>query len=243
MRTGSIYAYCDPVMRRPVYTGLTTDGNNLRRHREHLKSKNTSKFERWLQSFPEGQEPKPREIERVEYDDEYVLHCREDHWMFLLQTLKIFGKGGLNQIGSTPTNYSEIARLGGLAATFEQCSAAGTLGGATPVGDLSRHEHLTRIASLNKGIPKSEEHRAKLSAAAKKRGTAHLNTPEIQARKSQKLKGRVFSEETRRKMSEAQRARNARDPEALLNARAARGVQLRDDISGRFAPASVEEVK
>lgn len=54
--------------------------------------------------------------------------------------------------------------------------------------------------------PKSKEHRHKLSEGRKAMGAlavAHLNTPEIQKRKSEKLTGRIFSTETIRRMCAA----------------------------------------
>lgn len=54
--------------------------------------------------------------------------------------------------------------------------------------------------------PKSEAHRKKLSISAKARGwraTDQTRTPEARAKRSASLQGRVFSQETRAKMSQA----------------------------------------
>jgi hypothetical protein len=63
-----------------------------------------------------------------------------------------------------------------------------------------------------------------------------MNTPEIQERKSKKLKGRVFSEETKKRMSESAKNRANRDPEHLSKARESRRPQVKDSSNGRFAP-------
>ena len=61
-------------------------------------------------------------------------------------------------------------------------STKGGLGGV-PVGEAREKLRYPRTAATRK----------KMSMIAKRRGTAHMNTPEARAKKSAKLKGRIFS--------------------------------------------------
>jgi len=90
--------------------------------------------------------------------------------------------------------------------------------------------------------PKTLAHRlalgAAMSVAAKRRGTAHMNTVAARNRKSVTLTGRVFSEATRLKMAASAQARRARELENgidhMSKARSARNVQHRDGKTGKF---------
>jgi group I intron endonuclease len=86
--------------------------------------------------------------------------------------------------------------------------------------------HITGLPRVhgNTGQPKSPEHRAKLSASAQARWDAVERTPELSERMAElgRLgKGKVTSEETKRKMSEAQKGRPFTE-EHLANLRAAK---------------------
>ncbi len=78
--------------------------------------------------------------------------------------------------------------------------------GGTMVGEA--YEKLCR--------PKTIEHRRKLSEARKRIGTAHLNSPEARRKKGDTLRGRVFSEPTKQKMSASAKIRK-RTPEERSN--------------------------
>lgn len=82
--------------------------------------------------------------------------------------------------------------------------------------------------------PKSEAHKAKCSLAAKRRGIAHMLTPEARNRKGLKMRLRVFTEETRLKMSLAAQKRAAANPAHLEQARTARRPQIHD-AAGKFS--------
>lgn len=64
-------------------------------------------------------------------------------------------------------------------------------------------EVVERMRLALKGIPKSLEHRKKLSESARGRSMAYLHTEEVQRKRSDALRGRRPSEETKRKISEA----------------------------------------
>lgn len=81
---------------------------------------------------------------------------------------------------------------------------------------------------------KSESCRKKLSASAKARGTAHMNTPAARSKKSLALRGRKVTAKTRALMSASAKARALHNPQHLIKARAARGTQYRDLATGRF---------
>jgi group I intron endonuclease len=84
-------------------------------------------------------------------------------------------------------------------------------------------EHKMAISAANKGVPKTAEHRAKLSAAHKALWDSRGLTPEIRERMAElgRLgKGRPKSAETRQRMSEAQKGKTLA-PEHLANIRTA----------------------
>jgi len=109
VKIGSIYVYKNSSG-KPVYTGSTQDGNNLRRHRTHLRV-GKSRFERWLLSFPEPR-PLPEHIETVEFENAAELFVREDYWMTALHTH--IADGGLNLTSAQGRpDHSKIAAIGG----------------------------------------------------------------------------------------------------------------------------------
>lgn len=81
-----------------------------------------------------------------------------------------------------------------------------------------------------KGIPKSPEHIKKMSENAKRHGTAHLHTPEVEAKKSASLMGHAVSEKTKEAVSKANTGRKW-TPER----RAARSQWLRENHWRRTA--------
>ncbi len=81
--------------------------------------------------------------------------------------------------------------------------------------------------------PKTAEHRLHCSEAARRRGTAHMQTAEARNRKGLKLRGRVFSAATLFKMSLSAKKRAAANPAHLEIARGARLPQIQD-TAGRF---------
>jgi group I intron endonuclease len=82
-----------------------------------------------------------------------------------------------------------------------------TLGYNCTLGGTGGRPNELTLAKLRK--PKTEDHRRKLSEIAKNRprGNLHTITPEANAKRSRSLKGRVFSEATLRKMSEAKKGK------------------------------------
>lgn len=107
MRVGSIYAYTMPGFERDVYVGSTQDGNTLRRHKQHLKSKkDLGNFLRW---YLPDRVPLPREIERVEYESVEELLKRETYWQEKLGTMR--AQGGFNKVPAWPgPDYAAIGK-------------------------------------------------------------------------------------------------------------------------------------
>jgi group I intron endonuclease len=98
-------------------------------------------------------------------------------------------------------------------------------------------EHRQAISDAQRGVPKSEEHRRKLSKAHKANWADREVTPEFReqmAERARMNKGKPKSEETKAKMSAAQKGR-AKSPEHLEAIRAAKvgykppGTKLNDE--------------
>lgn len=91
-------------------------------------------------------------------------------------------------------------------------------------GTVRSEEHKQAISAANKGVPKTAGHRAKLSEAHLAYWDGREVTQEYRDQMAERArlgKGRPKSEETRRKMSEAQKGRQFTE-EHLANLRAAR---------------------
>ena len=79
--------------------------------------------------------------------------------------------------------------------------------------------------------PKTQEHRKKLSDAAKRRGTSHLHTPENREKVAAKHRGMKRSEETRKRISESKKGTKMPEQSVIAMRERMRSPEMREFIS------------
>lgn len=158
------------------------------RHEQQLKR--NQHHSKYLQRIYNKYGANSIKFEVIEYCDKENLLAREQYYLDTLNPVlnahKIAGSPlGHKWSDEAKKRHSEM--LKGRKVTFSDEGKANIL------------------AALKK--PKTEDHRKKLSEAAKRRGTAHLNTPENHEKVAAKHRGMKRSEETRKRISESKKGK------------------------------------
>ena len=202
-----IYALIDPVTSEARYVGKTNQILRIR-FTSHLRDRRPSRKRNWVQSILSiGLEPKVEELEILPEG------ATEKEW----QESERFWISYLRFIGADLTNLTDGGEgIHGLVFTEEHRQKIGEAhkGRVRSPETLKRmsesrmglsFDHLRKLAEGQRGKKISEEHRQKLIAA----NIGRKHSPETKAKMSIASKGRVISEETRRRISETLKKRAA----------------------------------
>ena len=203
-----VYALVDPFTGETRYVGKSTTG--LNRPKEHFrpsqwKSARTHK-QRWIRkTIKNGKTPIIFILFSTQVIDDEELSAAEVYW------INYFRENGSNLTNAT---------LGGEGAPGRQHTedakekiSASRRGKPTTLGHKHSEESKKKMSNAKKGRTLTKEHKEKISESlvGNKRALGYKHTEEFKNRKSQM----AISEETRRKMSEAQQGRK-HSPETRL---------------------------
>jgi len=202
-----IYALIDPVTSEARYVGKTNQILRIR-FTSHLRDRRPSRKRNWVQSvLSMGLEPKVEELEILSEE------ATEKDW----QESERFWISYLRFIGADLTNLTDGGEgIHGLVFTEDHRRKIGDAhkGRIRSPETLKRMaesrkncpiDHLIKLSKSRIGVPLSESHRMKIAAA----GTGRKHSAETKAKMSIASKGRVISEETRRRISETLKKRAA----------------------------------
>lgn len=183
-----------------------------RRHEQQLK--NGDHHSKYLQRLYNKYGAESLTYEIVEYCEVNKLLEREQYYLDTLSpplnSLKIAGSA-LGYKHSEETKRRQSERQKGRKVTFSEEGWANIL------------------AAIKR--PKTEEHRKKISEANKKRGTAHLRTPEALKKVAAFHRGRKRSEETKHKISEAKKGKKMPEHSRIEMIERMRSPEMREHLS------------
>lgn len=188
--TATIYALCEPEDGAVRYVGCTRYAVEDRLRRHILRARNDGKTPKdaWVRDLlREGRRPAVRALEVVPRGEMYDAERR---WVASLREHGLLNatRGGPGMEGYSPSAETRAKLRAAL------------------VGRRLSPETRAKMSASRTGVPVgpfSEEHRARLSAAQRRR----FEDPAERARIAARSRGRRMSPETRERMCAAQRAR------------------------------------